>query len=862
MELLERAGEIAALHDAFGAVQRSGTGSVVVVSGDPGIGKSALVASFVAGLGPGVGLLRGGCDDLFVARPLGPLLDIARRMGGRLRDVCDRGEPAAMFDAFVDELTGAAAPTVVVIEDLQWADMATLDLVRVVARRLGELAVLVILTHRDDVGRDHPLRRTLGGLAGARLARVRLGPLSVASVRHLAGDRSVDPELLHALTGGNPFYVVEALSAGGDLLPDSVREAVLARAARLSDDARRMLDAASVIGLQVDRGVLAGVVGDATAVDELVDARFLVPDAGGWAFEHDVVRRSVERAVPPELRRQLHARALSVLGDSGDLARRAHHAIGADDREALRTVGPQAARMASRLGAHREAAALYAEVLRVVDGPGRPTSERCALLDACASAQVRADQPLAAVATLEELVSATELGGDPLALAAVLATLSRAYREAGDGARSLEAAERADEVVAGSGDATAVASSRSRRRTRMFSVGDLEGIIAAGDEQLAADPGSGADDAWAVPLLNTVGSARLLSGDDRGWAQLVTSLARAEGRGWGADIARAHCNLASVAVETYQLAAADRFFARGLDVARSHDLGLYRCMRGTRTTLLLRTGRWAAARDEALALLRDADLSRMQRLEPLVTLALVRARLGDPDPGELLGEAAALVGPAGELDLSHLVDAASAEVAWLGGDASALERAARAMRLAAGASSYVWLRGEAALWGRRAGIETGPLDGLPAPYLDQLSGRPAEAAVAWASLGAAYESADALADSDDPDELRRAYDQLHVLGARPRLATVTRSLRRHGIGGLPRGPRATTAANRAGLTEREHEVLALLGEGLTNADIAVRLVVSPKTVGHHVSAVLHKLGAVNRREAVRRAIEIGLVART
>ncbi len=189
------------MHDALHALTRDGEGHVVVVSGEAGIGKSALVGRFVEGLGGGVRCWLGRCDDLFVARPLGPVLDIARQAGGRLRELCEAGDPAAVFEGFLDELTRRDRLTVFVLEDLQWADMATLDLVRFVGRRVGDLGVLVILTHRDDIGRDHPLRRALGGLAGGRMSRVRLGPLSEVSVRALVGDRPIDPVRLHAATG-------------------------------------------------------------------------------------------------------------------------------------------------------------------------------------------------------------------------------------------------------------------------------------------------------------------------------------------------------------------------------------------------------------------------------------------------------------------------------------------------------------------------------------------------------------------------------------------------------------------------------------------------------------------------------------
>ena len=303
VQALERVRELAVMHDALHALTRDGEGHVVVVSGEAGIGKSALVGRFVEGLGGGVRCWLGRCDDLFVARPLGPVLDIARQAGGRLRELCEAGDPAAVFEGFLDELTRRDRLTVFVLEELQWADMATLDLVRFVDRRVGDLGVLVILTHRDDIGRDHPLRRALGGLAGGRMSRVRLGPLSEVSVRGLVGDRPIDPVRLHAATGGNPFFIAEKLAHNGVRLPESVREAVIARVAGLSPGACRVLDAASVRGSRVagrgSRGVLGRMAGDVGDVDEVADAQLLVAVDDTWSFRHDRVRQSVEESRPP-----------------------------------------------------------------------------------------------------------------------------------------------------------------------------------------------------------------------------------------------------------------------------------------------------------------------------------------------------------------------------------------------------------------------------------------------------------------------------------------------------------------------------------------------------------------------------------
>ncbi len=864
VELLEREQALGVLAEALASVAGERRGRTVIVAGEPGIGKTALVDHFRTTLPAGTRVFAGRCDDLFASRPLGPLLDIARQAGGRLREVCARGEPTAMSEAFLDELAAGPVPSVVVVEDLQWGDMATFDLVRVIARRLADVPALMILTHRDGLGREHPLRVALGGLVGPAVSRIRPAPLSGAAVRRLAGDRPVDLARLHAATGGNPFFVVETLAAGGAALPESVRDAVLARVARLPAGPRRVLDAAAVLGSRVDRAELARVAGEEGGVDELAEAGLLVPDGTGLRFGHDLVRQAVESALPPDALRGLHEAALRALGDTagdtagGGLARRAHHAIHAGDATAAGRFGPLAAAEAARLGAHREAATLYRRVLALCTG--LPAETRLDLLSRCATAQQCADRPAAACETLAELVGHLERGADLPALTAALGELGRAHRLAGHGEQAMSVSERAVDLARDSGDERAIATALARRSGLLMVAGRLPEAVAAGTGALAHAERLG-DEELLVDALDSVGSARVLLGDERGWDDLEAGLARAARAGLTREIGRAHNNMLNAAVETRRFDLADRVFERGIGEVLRLDLSMHRCMSSMRAVQLLRQGRWAQARRQGVAVLRDSEVSDVHRVGALIAIALVRARVGDPDPAEPLAEAAALAGPFREVQLTHPVAAARAELAWLAGDRAALEDAAAVLRELD--SGVAWYRGEAALWCRRAGHPVPGADpaGLAEPYRLHLAGRVRAAAAAWQAVGSPYEAADALADGDDPADLLRAHEILDGLGARPRAAMVARSLRELGVGGVRRGPRATTRANPAGLTNRQYEVLALLGGGLSNTEIADRLVLSRRTVDHHVSAVLAKLGVASRYAAARRAFELGLVAK-
>ena len=259
--LLERKTALDALAE-IAAQARSGEGHLVLLEGEAGVGKSTLLEQFTHDLTDSR-LLSGACDGMFTPRPLGPLFDIAQQVHGRLHSLC-RADASRedLFDALLTELCEPGPLPVVVIEDVHWADEATLDLLGFLARRIREIAVLLVVSYRNDELADtHPLRIALGHLAVQRCARrLPLAPLSAQAVRMLSAGRGVDPGELYRVTGGNPFYVHEVLEAGLGEVPGSARDVVLARAARLGPKARETLEAAALIGGTVDERLLRHVV--------------------------------------------------------------------------------------------------------------------------------------------------------------------------------------------------------------------------------------------------------------------------------------------------------------------------------------------------------------------------------------------------------------------------------------------------------------------------------------------------------------------------------------------------------------------------------------------------------------------------
>ena len=362
--LLERADEWDALTAAVGAAGRS-RGSVVLVSGEAGIGKTSLVRAFAEHVAGRARRFVGGCDDLLTARPLGPLRDAAAGSGGPLEAALRSG--GDVFAAVVAELAGPRV-TAVVVEDLHWADDATLDVLGYLARRIADLPAVLVLTYRDEAAATgHPVHRLLGSLVGRRVVRLPLRALSSGAVVGLAAGSDWDPQRLHALTGGNPFYVTEALAQPGSGVPVSVSDAVLARVARLDDDARAAVEQLSVVPTIVGFDLAHTLLGDRLdALAEAEERGIVTSRADGLTFRHELARRAVEQSLAPLRRRTLHRAVVAALQVEAapDLARLVHHAAAADDGATVSRYAPLAGREAAAAGSHRQALAHFSAALR------------------------------------------------------------------------------------------------------------------------------------------------------------------------------------------------------------------------------------------------------------------------------------------------------------------------------------------------------------------------------------------------------------------------------------------------------------------------------------------------------------------
>lgn len=310
-ELLERGGELALLAECLGTVRDKLRGRLVLVSGEAGIGKTALLRRFCDEVDSDARVLWGGCDSLFTPRALGPLLDIAQLTGGELARIVESGaRPSDVATALMREASGRT-PTIIVFEDVHWADEATLDVLGLLGRRIESIPVLLAATYRDELDRTHPLRVVLGELAGPGVRRLKLASLSPKAVEVLAERENADAEQLYRQTGGNPFFVTEALATGGDELPESIRDAVLARASRLSSAARTLLEAVAITPSHCEHWLLESLAGATLEpVEACLASGMLEAHPRGVAFRHELARLALEDCLPMNRRFALHRQAL------------------------------------------------------------------------------------------------------------------------------------------------------------------------------------------------------------------------------------------------------------------------------------------------------------------------------------------------------------------------------------------------------------------------------------------------------------------------------------------------------------------------------------------------------------------------
>jgi DNA-binding CsgD family transcriptional regulator len=689
-----------------------------------------------------------------------------------------------------------------------------------------------------------------------------LSALSRDAVRTLADQHGrshpeatvADLDRLYQITGGNAFFVTEALSAGTAEVPTTVRDAVLSRTARLSRPAQHVMNVVALAGARAEVSLLEAVLGDEVrAIDEPLEHGLLMMSGGEVTFRHELARLAVAEQVLAFRRISIHRQILAALqersasGGPVDHARLAHHAEAAADSTAVLAYAPEAAAQAAALGSHREAVRQYRRVLRYADG--LPSLRRADLLWALGYECYLTGLIDDALEAIKEARQIWEAAGETLRVGDSWRCSSRLNWFAGRNDVADEQAVLAVDTLSGVDSVELAMAYSNAAQLRMLSF-DLEGTRSWGArtlDLLDRLPDGPRRTEVSVHALNNLGTVELDMGDmDAGLRMLNTSLDEARAADLHEHAARAYCNLVSTAVLQRRHADARAALEAGLEYCTDRDLDSWTLyLRGWQAQLTLDAGDLRAAEQQAEAVLANPRLAPVGQIQPLTVLARVRARSGRTDWGEPLERAARLAEGARELQRVAPVATARCEVAWLSGNISAAHEAAgQAWPLAEG-TDCPWNRGAIATWLDSDHSARPP---LAPPFALEVAGRWLDAADVWRQLSSPYEQALALARSGEQAALVDAVSLFESLGAVAAAARARGLLRAHGWA-APRPLSAYRRRNPAGLTAREAEVLSLITEGLSDAAIAKRLVISRRTVEHHVTAILSKLGVPSRHEA-------------
>jgi DNA-binding CsgD family transcriptional regulator len=857
---LERDDQLEHLREAFVRAD-AGRGRIVAVAGEAGAGKTSLVDYFVRGHARQALIHRGACENLATPEVLLPLRDIARAAGKPL-DL--RQDLVQHFEWLLSLLSNPARPSILVIEDLHWADTATLDLVRFLSRRIGALRALLVVTYRDEeLGSRSPLRQLLGEAAPGSVERVSLKALSLSAVTQLAAKSGRTGSDIFAWTAGNPFLVTETLAAQGAVPSEAIRDATLARVARLSAPAQAVLEAASIFPRQAETALVADLVSvplDA-ALDECIEKGMLALDGGVLRFRHELARRAVEESIAPAQRQSLHRAVVKELKLRPDsrASEIAHHAALAGEIAALIKFSQLAAEQAARAAAPREAAAHYRSMLRHRAQLG--STSLVETLECCAEQSYLMGDAGNAVTFMTEAAQLRRGAGDCIALGRDLTRLTRFAWISGQRAAAERYAQESIAVLKDQPPGPELAWAYSHQSQLDMLAFRIGAAIAWGERALELARRLQQPEIVAHALGN-IGTARAEHDADASCGELEESFELALAGGFHDHVQRAACNLTCIYYWRRDYAPSLANIEKGLAHAVARELTHWEAyLRGWRAVIHSDLGDWAAAEEEAQDVSSRLSIAAIYRFPALIALSRVRLRRGDPDDGTPLETASRFSVTLAELQRTIYVATTQAEQLWLAAEPvpedSPVLLLLREVQQTAEERQVGWVIEAASLWRYLLGERGLATQNLAAPFRNVLEGNWQAAAAGWRALRHPYEEAIALSLGDEAAQ-RQALDIWDRLGAVPAALRLRRAMRATGAS-VPRGPIAETRANVAGLTRRQAHVLELVGEGLTNAEIAARLCISGKTAEHHVSAIMARLGAGSRREAVSEAKKRGLL---
>ncbi len=868
--LVEREASIAQFGEAVDKLTK-GTGGIALVSGEAGIGKTSFLEEARRIYEKQLMFYWSGCDPLLTPRPFGPVHDIATKLSEKVLTLLENGaSPSNIYSQLYQELELTNEPIVLLFEDVHWADFATLDLFKFLARRIAFVKCLLVMSYRDDeVIEQHPLRTVLDVLPSFHTSRIQIPPLTESGISQLAAGSNHNSATLLQITAGNPFYITELLAVrhtDKNHIPVSVKEAINSRLLHLAQNERSLLETMSLIPNSVSLELieqLRGSQGETCAMACVARNLLIIDSEGHFRFRHELARLGTMAGISVNNQKRLHNEIVEALekckGDDS-LALLIHHAAGALDAKRVLKYAPVAADNAAKSGAHREAAAYLGTALKFVDEA--ETELAAKLYEDWAyetGLTLRIDEDVIEARrhaiTLWRAIGRKEKVGENLRC------LSRLHWYRGEAAEAEHFANESIKIL----ESIPISNERAMAysfRSQLDMLNDrMDAAVDWGSRALKLEE-QNPNPEIRVHALNNVGSALVLRGDERGEALLYESLELAIKHDFHEHAARAYTNFSDYCVRYKKLDMAEKLIADGITFDSSFDLDSWTYyLLGIQSQLRMEQGRLEDAETISEGVLGMGKLTLLMKLPALTVLARTQLRLGRTGYKKHLSQS--LENSFATDELQYIIPArfSAIEAAWLHNDKGSAYAHLKWLSDLDVSNLDHWRAGEMAEWIHRFGFDLKSESSLtlPEPYRLELENNYLQAAELWMSMGMPYNSALSLAQvefDDAAEALPRAYRIFESIGAREAVMKVREKAAEYGLlNKLPRsrrGPYKKTRQHPAGLTAKEQEVLNYLITGSSNQEIANQLSRSQRTVENHVSSILSKLKVTNRMEAMLR----------
>jgi DNA-binding CsgD family transcriptional regulator len=842
-----------------------GEGHCAFVSGEAGIGKTSLIKAFLEKNKGDYLIYQGACDALFTPRPLAPLYDIMWQVNSDLwtnsRVIEGRSE---LFASIVRELSNQNKKTIIVFEDLHWADEATLDFIKFFARRIVQLQCFFIVTYRDDeIHSRHPLKNVLGQLPSDSSTRLKLTPLSRQVVEEMAAKKGYNGEDVYSISGGNPFYVNEILASYSAGVPDNIKDSILSIYHRQEEKTKCAWEILAVLPTGFDLKYFEQM--EPECMESLytsLETRIIILKEGILFFKHELYRRTIETFLSPLKRVVYNKRILEIFIENYDrkpeIERIVHHAKNANAYDTVVHYAPLAGSQAAKVGAHIEASKLYFTAIEYYQGNDKDIliglyegyAYECYLTSNATEAIIYARKSL----DIWKEKNNTEKIGNCLRF------LSRLWWFAGNRKNAENFAEQAIEVLGSQPSSSSKAMAFSNMSQLKMLADQSAECISWGQKAIAIAKELG-DEETLCHALNNVGSMemKIRASNQHGIKLLQQSLEIALKNSFHDNVARAYCNITGISCMLKNYPFAAKMLDEGILYCEERDLDTYTFyLLSWKARLYFETGSWKEACRIAESLLKNENLANAVKIAALSVLAKIKMRSGDADTLALLAEAKIMAFETLEIQRIIPVLTGLLEYEWITGkmliEAKDIDQTVRMIN----GPDNIMYNDEFAFWLHKARKLRILVEGIYEGFDLSNATRAQKAAALWKKAGNPYMEALALFEGND-DNKRIAINIVHELGATTVYEKMKRTMRASGIKNIPRGIRKTTRSNSALLTTRELDVLILLKEGLQNKEIASRLFIAAKTVDHHITSILFKLDVNSRNKAVAAAVRLEII---